>query len=615
MCGIVGSFNLPNANAWVQSVLIDLKRRGPDSQIIIPINDLLIMGVARLAMTDTCCRSNQPMIDPISGDAISFNGEVYNYKDIQSQLKSKGYFFQTESDTEVILKYLNCFGVRNLKNINGMFALVYFNKLINKLYLIRDNFGKKPLYYKLSKSSIQWSSQINSFQSNDNKVKIGETDLIQYLSLGYLIDPITFTSEVLAVNPGEVIEIDLNTNSVTKSRHSLGESIDSNFSGSINDLISASVQTRVVGHEKVAISLSGGVDSTIIALEASKLDVEIEAFSVYWPDSDKDRYNFDSEAAKKTADSLKVKLQLVPIPSAKDLEKNIDLYLDAMGEPSNNPTGISMMSLYEQIASEDIRLALTGDGSDEIFGGYNRYLKAGMAPCLLKLQPNRYHSIYFQDVTSSSSSLISKILSTQISNQSPLHWLNWHWVFTPRELGRLLKLDRKIIFLTMQDSINQINRTSTPVNAAQALMEKDHNIWLTMESNRRLDRTSMYYSVEARSPFQDNRIIDWAFKYMSKSEYKEMGKKPLWKTYPEIEKLGVLKKKTGFTSPVGHWIRSNPQLVNESIEFLALNPLFDPNEVRKFAAAGLRGNFRELMQLWTLIILAKWHLRPKNLRQ
>ena len=609
MCGIVGSFNLPNANAWVQSVLIDLKRRGPDSQIIIPINDSLIMGVARLAMTDTCCRSNQPMIDPISGDAISFNGEVYNYKDIQGQLESRGYFFQTESDTEVILKYLNCFGTGNLKNINGMFAVAYFNKLTNKLYLMRDKLGKKPLYYKLSKNSIQWSSQISSLLSKDNKVKIEETGLIQYLSLGYLIDPVTTTSKVLAVNPGEVIEFDLITNSVTKSRHSLEESLDTNFSGSINELISASVQTRVVGHEKVAISLSGGVDSTIVALEASKLDVEIKAFSIFWPDSDKARYNFDSEAAKNISKSLRVKLHLVPIPFAKDIEKNIDLYLDAMGEPSNNPTGISMINLYKEIANEDFRLALTGDGSDEIFGGYDRYLKAGMVPPLLKFKANKYHSMYFKDVTSSSASFISKILSTQIDYQSPLHWLNWHWVFTPRELGRLLKLDRKLIFLTMQDSINQINWTSSPINAANALMERDHKIWLAMESNRKLDRTSMYYSIEARSPFQDNNIIDWAFEYMSKSEYKEMGKKHLWNAYPEIEKLGVLKKKAGFTSPVGHWIRSNPKLVNESIEFLALNSLFDPHELRKFTTAGVRGNFRELMQLWTLIVLAKWQKR------
>jgi asparagine synthase (glutamine-hydrolysing) len=140
----------------------------------------------------------------------------------------------------------------------------------------------------------------------------------------------------------------------------------------------------------------------------------------------------------------------------------------------------------------------------------------------------------------------------------------------------------------------------------ESIMDRDRKIWLAMESNRRLDRTSMYYSIEARSPFQDKEILEWAHAYMLRNRFSSLGKKPLWEAYPELSSLGITKNKLGFTSPVGHWLRKNPAMVKDSLEFLTLDERFNAKELKYYLGAPQRGNYRELMQLWSLVVLAKW---------
>jgi asparagine synthase (glutamine-hydrolysing) len=137
-------------------------------------------------------------------------------------------------------------------------------------------------------------------------------------------------------------------------------------------------------------------------------------------------------------------------------------------------------------------------------------------------------------------------------------------------------------------------------------MERDHKIWLAMESNRKLDRISMRYSIEARSPFQDDRVIDWAQKFMLDKKYRTLSKVPLWSAYPELLKLGVRQDKAGFTSPVGHWLRSNPELVSKSISYLKSDRRFCSTGLNFYLDVPSRGQYRELMQLWTLVVLSTW---------
>lgn len=611
MCGIVGSSNTPDQGSWVSSQVEKLKRRGPDSQIVKALGENLFMGVARLAMTDPHPRSNQPMLDSKNGNAISFNGEIYNYREIRELLIKQGASFDTESDTEVLLKYLGIFGFSSLSSLNGMYAIAFYDRKLQKIFLTRDSLGKKPLYFTVKDKGVKWSSSLDSFQKESVGNNLVDSNLIEFLSLGYLLDPSTNSPDVIAINPGEIIQFDLNLNTYSVLTTPNFTSLSIQNESSIRSVVSNSVKNRTLDHGKVAISLSGGVDSTIIALELAKSNNnEVMAFSARWPDSDKKRYNYDVYQAAKTAEELGLDLTIVDMPSTDEINSQLELYLSAMQEPNNNPTGLSMMRMFETISKMGYRLLLTGDGSDEIFGGYSRHILAQKYPNLLKIKFNHHRNFHFMDYRRKSN-LIPKLISTQLSPNSPTFWLNWHWIFSPSELVRIFNFNHNLN--TILDSLNKSIRLLSPQDSGvlntESIMDRDQKIWLAMESNRRLDRTSMYYSIEARSPFQDKEILEWAHAYMLRNKFSNLDKKPLWEAYPELTSLGIGKNKLGFTSPVGHWLRTNPALVKESLEFLSLDGRFNAKELKYYLGAPQRGIYRELMQLWSLVVLAKWMVK------
>ncbi len=607
MCGIVGSLFVPNGVAWVDEQTKQIHLRGPDSQITKQVNSSLCMGVARLAMTDPHPRSNQPMIDVETGDVISFNGEIYNFREIRRDLELRQMRFQTESDTEVLLKFLTLNGLESLEKLNGMFAFAFYSKSHNKVYLSRDKLGKKPLYFENNNDSFRWSSSLDSFKNQNDKSTISDLALTQFLSLGYLLDPTTTKPEIYSVMPGEILEICLDSRRIRKSSFLEKNSCIDVGSSSLRKLLSDSVDDRIEGHQKIAISLSGGVDSSIIAIELSKKCDQATAFTARWSDADKQRYNLDSEVAHAVSSKLGIRIESIEMIRASEVEEELKKFLIALEEPNNNPTGLSMLKLYSSIAASGHRLVLTGDGSDEIFGGYARHLRVNRVPNLLQLKANNMGNFIFAD-SQSNKSIINKILATQISRKSPLSWLNWHWTFTPLELSKILSpaISMQHISDSMVNAVALIENLPMELSSPQAIMIRDHQVWLPMESNRKLDRISMHYSIEARSPFQDDRVIDWANSYMRTTKHKKLSKIALWEQYPELKTLGVRSDKAGFTSPVGHWLRANPALIRSSLEFLTRDERFNAKELNNLTDAPQRGKYRELMQLWSLVVLATW---------
>ena len=610
MCGIVGCLKLANGVDWVTEQTNLIHYRGPDSQIVKSITPDLVMGVARLAMTDPHPRSNQPMIDEETGNALSFNGEIYNFLELRNKLQSQGVSFETESDTEVLLKYLGHVGLNNLSQLNGMFAFAFYSKRENKLYFSRDKLGKKPLYVSQDGLVIRWTSTVDSFRPTRDENSISDESLFQYLSLGYLLDPATTQANHFAIKPGEIVCIDLSNSKLDSwgvTYPSIDQFEDFAENADLRNLIGHSVEDRISGHENVAISLSGGIDSSIIAIEVAARAGKSHAFTARWSDSDKDRYNLDADVAKSVCSKLNIALEQVEMIKPADLSTELRSFLIAIQEPNNNPSGVSMLRLYSRIAETGHRLALTGDGSDEIFGGYARHTAVSKVKNVFNSQNEELITSSFADVRDGKTSLFRRALATQISPDSPFSWLQWHWIFTPRESAHIFddKFIATRVFNSLSQSVVNLSK-STRLNQPQSLMKRDHEIWLAMESNRKLDRISMNYSIEARSPFQDDRVIDWANSYMVQNRYRKLSKEILWKTYPELNELGVRRDKAGFTSPVGHWLRGNPNLVKESLDYLSRDTRFNKHGLDYYREAPQRGQYRELMQLWTLVVLSTW---------
>jgi len=606
MCGIVGCYGRNARSISLEKSLEKLLDRGPDSNEICTPYDFLTLGAARLAMTDPHERSNQPFTK--NGDWLVFNGEIYNYKQIRAMIIEEfGVNFLTSSDTEVLIEVLRLYGVAGIAHLKGMFAFAYFNGREEQLLLARDSLGKKPLFYLEKDDKIFWASTIPSLRELRRNKELNLNSVVTFLSLGYTLDPDTIYSNIHAVKPGYCYKFD-NTGSRQEFRTD-----DPKEDSLIEDLnldltLRRSVLDRIDGHNQVAVSLSGGLDSSVVAMLSAETRKRIVAFSLCWSDSDKDRYNTDYHAAKLIAKNIGIEFIGVDFSAQNvPIAERIRKFLKFMGEPNSNPTGISLIPLYQEIADKGFRLVLTGDGADEIFGGYPRYFSKTLGPRMRVLSENTVLSM-----TKRVPHKLEKGVLRFSNADYPGLWANFHWNFRPKELVNLisvkLQTDISGITETVFRSIRDLSKSSgtSESKVVANIMEKDRRIWLTNESNRKLDRISMAYSIEARSPFQDERVIELGKKLMSSSGYLGLGKKILWETYPNLSAIGVRKDKAGFISPVGHWLRSNPTMVYEAIEALDSSGLFYTQELRKRQSDQFSGDFERIRQLWSLVILGQW---------
>jgi asparagine synthase (glutamine-hydrolysing) len=602
MCGLIGAIG-KDSYSFVQANLPFLQRRGPDSQGIISVNNNLTLGVARLAMTDPHPRSNQPMLDPLNGNIIVFNGEIYNYSEIKKNLNSHGIKFNTNSDTEVLLKALDYHGTNYVDNLEGMFAFAFYLKRENKLFLSRDYLGKKPLYYSLGTNYFVFSSQINLVKNYTKNLSLDQNALMTYLKFGYLIDPNTMYEEIKSVNPGETLELDLKSLSLDKVNNFVPKSIINPPNEEINETLKSSIYERIKGHPKVAISLSGGIDSTILAIEAARSGIQADAYTMHWSESDKPRYNFDSIAAQKIAKNIGLNHVIVEMPKIKDLESKVIEYVTAMGEPNSNPSGLSMMALYSQIADDGFRLVLTGDGADEVLGGYERYKIISK----LNILPS-FESKILKKILSSNNPYHKQLInyfSSVATTDSPEFWNLWHQLVSNKFLSTLTH-GLEIVDSTFKKDYLTAELSNTK-NKVANVMIRDLKIWLTMESNRKLDRVSMWNSIEARSPYQSEKFIGVGYKSMVDTNFKYLDKILLTKKYPDIYGLGVNSIKMGFMSPLGHWLRNSPDLIHDSLQYLDVKFGFDKNELSKLYVSPKKNQYTNFRFLWNLIILAKWH--------
>jgi len=602
MCGIAGGVG-DGLFQTVYDNLHLLSRRGPDSQNVKRLNSRLIFASTRLALTDPHPRSNQPMVDIKTGNAIIFNGEIYNYLDLRKLLLLKGFEFETLSDTEVLLKLLTYIGIEAIKMLEGMFSFVFFDNRSKKIFMSRDYLGKKPLYYGFSGNKLFFGSQMNIMKKFIPSLELNQDSLQTYMKLGYLIDPLTMYRQINQVTPGEILEFDLNTLIKSKVFSFIPNSISNEINDDLRTIFKKELLTRTKGHEgDIALSLSGGTDSSIIALECAKQGIPIKCYSLGWKSPDKEKYNADAYRAREIAAKLKLDFQMVEMPSGSSALELIDDYIRAMGEPNSNPTGLSMMHLYSRIQKDGFRVVLTGDGADEIFGGYGRYNISNRISRFPQMMPTALNSLILKKSPRMDS--LYKFLVALTPVDDYVYWYFFHSIIGDYHYKKLfgsyiyskpdlLGLELRSIFGTNH------NKTSS-------LMYQDLRTWLSMESNRKLDRVSMWHSIEARSPFQSEKIINFGYKHLKNTKHDLIPKSILLSTFPEINQLPLHENKYGFISPLGDWLRSNPELIYEATHNLPKYIEIRKEELVLLSNAPNRGNFTEIKLLWSLVILYKW---------
>jgi asparagine synthase (glutamine-hydrolysing) len=597
MCGILGGKS-PKLSNEIRKYIADLHRRGPDNKNVIDVNSEIVFGATRLAMTDPHPRSNQPMVDEETGNVLVFNGEIYNYRKLRDELVNKGVLFKTESDTEVVLKSLTLFGISSVSRFQGMFAFAFYDNNKAELVLARDYLGKKPLYYYNHGSQFIFSSQVNTIRKILKNSALNMKAISSYLQIGYLLDPLTMYNQIYAVGPGKIMVLDSRSLALKIEKDFIPNVITS--LGSSNPIdIKQALLDRTYGHSKFALSLSGGVDSTILALECVKNKLPVEVYTLAW-DSDKDKYNFDSINAEKIAYELGLKCRVVLMPNGDKFQNFLTSYVQAMDEPNANPTGVSMMALYNKIAMDGHRLVLTGDGADEIFGGYPRYSKALKFDFLPELSSTIFKNIAI-DKNSNKKFLTNTGISF-LSSKTDEFWLFWHILSSQKKINRLLPNLQTFDIHPLGMELTEIFGEGR----VASLMFRDLRTWLSMESNRKLDRISMWFSMEARSPFQSEQIVASGYHDMAIHKFKHVNKELLLDLYPEVANLPINRQKHGFISPLGHWMRTMPNLVEDSLKVLLNFLPLQTRETGRIIASAKNGNYDDMRILWRLVILGEW---------
>lgn len=605
MCGIVCCINQEKTNnvKKLEKALDRVKYRGPDaSGYYLSFDETVFLGHSRLSIIDLSSIANQPMFSKEKDNVLIFNGEIYNYIELREELIGLDYKFDTQSDSEVILNGFTCWGIGLFSRLNGPFSIVLYSIKLNRLWVARDRAGEKPLYYCQKDSSMAFASDTLAVSDLlESEKTISLKGIHSYLMHGYTTDNFNLISEVKSIPPGTVLDIDCKTlnfkmtdfrvsSRQTKYNYSLNGL--ANQTEMLDLLLSESVKKQLRCDVPVAVMLSGGVDSSLITAYAAKFSGKLNTFTVSFPGYKK----FDEASrAQLIANNFSTNHTVIDGVEIQpeimlDLVKSLEL-------PIIDSSLIPTYILYKEV-SRHYKVALGGDGADELFGGYKHYSRF--------LAFNKYGLLTEQ---------IMRLLSHSgfLDINKRLKFSNWTELFKELKGDSIFNIRRYASDTLLGDllmdnysdkTIGNVNKqwreqyidllSINPLHSKyiDKLMAADFSSYLRNSILVKSDRCSMMNGVEARAPFLDKEIIDFSLNYLpseAKVSYKdkkiilkELCKKKLPHTFD-------LNRKLGFNLPFAEMIRHGRwyKFINEVL--LSSSKLFSLDTRRNLLDEHLKG--------------------------
>lgn len=596
MCGIYLT-NIAYKKEEIVHKLQSIEFRGPNNLGYQKINDVSF-GHLRLSIVDLEERSNQPY--HFNKFTVVFNGEIYNYKEIQQELVTKGYEFDTTSDTEVLIKGYSEWGKDVLKKLNGMFAFAIYNREENTLFCAKDRLGVKPFYYYWKDGLLEIASQMRPLINQASK--LSNVAISIYLDCGYIPSPFSILENVYKLPSGNYMEVDLNYKSlITKEYWNLSETEVKNVSyeaaqEELHTILKDAVKIRMHADVPFGSFLSGGIDSALVTSIASSISSEpIRTFSIGFEDPAYD----ESKIAAQYASILGTSHTESICTSQQVLNMLPDL-IKVYDEPFADSSALPSL-LLNSVTKQYVTVALSGDGGDESFLGYRhfgtiaKFNKIRKIPYFIRKLLS-YIPLY--SVLGERSLALQGLLSSKDSDDLAFR------VFSGFETLQKRKIKKWKDFY-----IGYKKWSTDPIQRAADLNIK---LWLENDSNVKVDRASMAYSVEVRSPFLDYRIIEYGRSLPVSFRFQEGNQKrilrDILKNYIPEEVFSQPKK--GFAIPLKDWIRED--LKNEILQelnddFLNKVPNLDIKKFKKQLKDHIDGKRDYAFNIWKLFILAKWY--------
>ena len=597
MCGFVGFCDdSKNKKKIIRDMADIIKHRGPDSDGYYVDNNIAL-GFRRLSIIDLD-KGSQPIFNEDKDKVIVFNGEIYNYKEIREELKSKGHKFSTNTDTEVILHGYEEYKEDILNKLRGMFAFVIYDIKEKSLFGARDFYGIKPFYYYYDNENFLFGSEIKSFLGSPNfKKELNKDMLSQYLTFQCSIGEDTFFKNTYKLLPGHYFiykdkELEVKKYYEVKLEPNDDKSLEEWVSG-IREVIDNSVLAHKVSDVEVGSFLSSGVDSSLIA----KLSSVDKTFTVGY---DNKKYS-EIDYAKEFSDKINVSNVSKKISKEEYFKEfsNVQYYMD---EPLADASAV-MLYFLSKTASKHVKVCLSGEGADEIFGGYNIYhepysvswynkIPYFIRKCIgILVYPFRnYTGFNFLYRRS------KKIEDRYIGNA---------FIFEPNDAKKIVNFNYGN--KTYKDFTKSYYDKVSDLDVVTKMQYIDFNFWLIYDILLKADKMSMANSLEVRVPYLDREVIEYASKLPSK--YKIVGNetKYAFRKFAKEELADKVadKKKLGFPVPIREWLKEDDVYQEVKNIFLESEYFFKPQKIIKLLddhRAGKRDNSRKIWTIYTFLV-------------
>lgn len=597
MCGFVGFCDdSKNKKKIIRDMADIIKHRGPDSDGYYVDNNIAL-GFRRLSIIDLD-KGSQPIFNEDKDKVIVFNGEIYNYKEIREELKSKGHKFTTNTDTEVILHGYEEYKEDILNKLRGMFTFVIYDIKEKSLFGARDFYGIKPFYYYYDNENFLFGSEIKSFLGSPNfKKELNKDMLSQYLTFQCSIGEDTFFKNTYKLLPGHYFiykdkELEIKKYYEVKLEPNDDKSLEEWVSG-IREVIDNSVLAHKVSDVEVGSFLSSGVDSSLIA----KLSSVDKTFTVGY---DNKKYS-EIDYAKEFSDKINVSNVSKKISKEEYFKEfsNVQYYMD---EPLADASAV-MLYFLSKTASKHVKVCLSGEGADEIFGGYNIYhepysvswynkIPYFIRKCIgILVYPFRnYTGFNFLYRRS------KKIEDRYIGNA---------FIFEPNDAKKIVNFNYGN--KTYKDFTKPYYDKVSDLDVVTKMQYIDFNFWLIYDILLKADKMSMANSLEVRVPYLDRKVIEYAGKLPSK--YKIVGNETKY-AFRKVAKEELAdkvadKKKLGFPVPIREWLKEDDVYQEVKNMFLESEYFFKPKKIIKLLddhKAGKRDNSRKIWTIYTFLV-------------
>ncbi len=605
MCGIAGVLNKgSDGTRLVHSMTDCIIHRGPDDEGHY-VDDNVAIGMRRLSIIDLE-GGKQPITSHDENFVIVFNGEIYNYRAIREDLLTRGYTFKTDTDTEVILHLFAAEGSACLTKLRGMFAFAILDKRTQKLFIARDYFGIKPLYYLLKDGAITaFGSEIKSILALPGVQRIVNDEAVfNYLSFQYNPLSETFFKGIFKLAPGSFLDINLKDGSFVETRywdfklapeHSQDEEMKVS---ELIDLLDDSVKHHMVSDVPVGSFLSGGIDSGIIAAFAQK-NLGVKKLSTFTIGFDEVTEAVEAEV---TARHIGTDHTATTISSA-EYFRELPKIVWHFDEPVADPSAAALYFVARE-ARKKVKVVMSGEGADELFGGYNIYLES-YARRRLDLVPTIIREKVLRPLSLSKRSFRGKNFLIRFFSRLEDWYIGNANIFTPRDVETLWRGET---FERM--SLTSLYQKVASREDSEKMQYIDINTWLTGDILAKADKMTMAHSLELRVPFLDYKVADFARKLQPELKWKNYTTKYLLRKVadriltPEIAR----RKKLGFPTPVGKWFDSSQTALYVRItENHYIREHFNIEIIVKLIEDHVSGRMDNARKIYLLLLLALWY--------